>query len=270
MSPSPSKERLGIQSIEVGARLLKALTNNGKPMMLRDLAHAANMPAAKAHRYLVSFSRTGLVEQDQVSGRYGLGTFALDLGLASLARLDSVRLAGPIIEDLCEKISKTIGLAVWGTHGATIVRLAEPGGLITVTLRAGTVFPLANSATGRAFAAFLNSGHLKQLLEESLKESAEAAGVSLASQRREYEKTLEETRHYGIARASGSLTPGINGFSAPVFDHGGKMVATITALGSVGMFDDDWHGAIAQPIKEAAHLLSRQLGFQSENTPIAS
>jgi len=261
MPVSSNKERLGIQSIEVGSRLLKALTAFGKPMMLRDLAHAANMPAAKAHRYLVSFLRTGLVEQDSVSGRYGLGAFALDLGLASLGRLDSVRLAAPIIEELCETIGETVGLAVWGTHGATIVSLVEPGGPITVTLRAGTVLPLVNSATGRAFAAFCQTPHIKQLVDQALKEAAAAAEASIASQRREFEAVLEEARQHGIARASGSITPGINGFSAPVFDHSGKMIAAITALGSVGMFDNDWSSAIAQSIKDSAAALSRRLGY---------
>ncbi len=230
-------------------------------MMLRDLAHAASMPPAKAHRYLVSFMRTGLVEQDSASGRYGLGAFALDLGLSSLGRLDSVRLAGPIIEELCETIGETVGLAVWGTHGATIVRLVEPGGPITVTLRAGTVLPLTNSATGRAFAAFCNTAHVKQLVEQTLKDAAETAGSSVASQRREFDLILAETRKQGIARASGSITPGINGFSAPVFDHGGKMIAAITALGSVGMFDNDWTSDIAQSIKDSANALSRRLGY---------
>lgn len=263
--PAPSnKERLGIQSIEVGARLLKVLTTFGHPMMLRDLANAANMPAAKAHRYLVSYLRTGLVEQDSASGRYGLGAFALDMGLASLGRLDSVRLAGPILEDLCDQIGETVGLAVWGTHGATIVRLVEPGGPITVTLRAGTVLHLTNSATGRAFAAFHNSAHVKQLVEQTLKENADAANTTINAQRRDFEKITAEILHYGIARASGSLTPGINGFSAPVFDHGGKMIAAITALGSVGMFNNDWSGTNAKAIKEAAATLSHRLGYPTD------
>lgn len=263
--PAPSnKERLGIQSIEVGARLLKVLTTFGHPMMLRDLANAANMPAAKAHRYLVSYLRTGLVEQDSVSGRYGLGAFALDMGLASLGRLDSVRLAGPILEDLCDKIGETVGLAVWGTHGATIVRLVEPGGPITVTLRAGTVLHLTNSATGRAFAAFHHSAHVKQLVEQTLKENADAAGTTINAQRRDFESITAEILHHGIARASGSLTPGINGFSAPAFDHGGKMIAAITALGSVGMFNNDWSGTNAKAIKEAAAALSHRLGYPTD------
>lgn len=68
------KQRLGIQSIEVGFRLLDVLTNEPRAMMLRDLAQRAGMTPAKAHRYLVSFLRLGVVAQDPLSGRYCAAT----------------------------------------------------------------------------------------------------------------------------------------------------------------------------------------------------
>lgn len=191
---------------------MQALAANGRAMMLRDLAKAAGMPAAKAHRYLVSLIRMGLVEQDQTSGRYDLGSFSLELGLAAMGRLDPVRLATPILEDLCERLGETVALAVWGNHGATVVRLLEAGGPITVALRAGTVLPLASSATGRAFAAFFRSPYLRQLLEVEIKANAEANGTTLAAARRDMDGLLSEIRNQGIARASGSYSPGINGF----------------------------------------------------------
>jgi len=49
------KSRRGIQSIEIGGRLLTALVDEGGPMSLGDLARKAGMPSAKAHPYLVSF-----------------------------------------------------------------------------------------------------------------------------------------------------------------------------------------------------------------------
>jgi hypothetical protein len=61
----------GIQSIEVGGRLLQALARAGDPMMMRDLAREAGMTPAKAHPYLVSFSRLGLVERNDITiGQY--------------------------------------------------------------------------------------------------------------------------------------------------------------------------------------------------------
>ncbi|MEO8409586.1 MAG: IclR family transcriptional regulator [Propionivibrio sp.] len=264
MSDEPVKQRQGIQSIEVGTRLLRALAAHGRAMMLRDLAKNAGMPAAKAHRYLVSYMRMGLVEQDANTGRYDLGGFALELGLASLARLDPVRLAAPILDDLCERIGETVALAMWGNHGATCVRWIEAGGPITVTLRTGVVLPLTASATGLAFAAFYRSSYLKKGLDIELRAAAAASNTSLAAVTRELGVRLDEIRQHGLARASGSLTPGINGFSAPVFDHSGHMVAAITALGTIGHFDMSWESPLARSIKDAAQMLSRRLGHREE------
>ena len=89
---SPRTPR-GIQSVEVGGQLLKVLARTGRRMALKDLARAADMTAAKAHPYLVSFGKLGLIEQDAVSGHYGLGPLAMQLGLISLQQVDPVRLA---------------------------------------------------------------------------------------------------------------------------------------------------------------------------------
>ena len=101
MSPSAAADpRAGIQSVEVGFALLKALSSSRQAMMLRDLASSANMSPAKAHRYLVSFQRLGLVVQDITTNRYDLGPSALRMGLASLSRLDAVRLGRAAIPAL--------------------------------------------------------------------------------------------------------------------------------------------------------------------------
>ena len=74
------KSQQGVQSVEVGLRLFKVLAAASAPLMLKDLAAAARMPPAKAHRYLVSLSRAGLVEQNSATGLYDLGP--LEIGRA--------------------------------------------------------------------------------------------------------------------------------------------------------------------------------------------
>lgn len=268
MATEPTKPQQGIQSIEVGTRLLRALAANGRSMMLRDLAKDADMPAAKAHRYLVSYMRMGLVEQDANTGRYDLGEFSLELGLASLARIDAVRLATPILEDLCERIGETVALAMWGSHGATCVRWIEAGGPVTVTLRTGVVLPLTTSATGLAFAAFYRSPYISKQIDAELRAAAESSHVALSPLTRQFDQQLDEIRRHGIARASGSLTPGINGFSAPVFDHTGRMCAAITSLGTLGHFEVAWDSELAMNIKDAAATLSKRLGHGESKMPV--
>lgn len=257
-------ERQGIQSVEVGFKLLKVLSAASRPMMLRDIAKGASMPAAKAHRYMVSFMRTGIVEQDAASGRYDLGAYAIELGLSGLSRLDPVRLASPILEALCEEIHETVALAVWGNHGATIVRIFDAGNPVTITLRPGAVLPLFNSATGRAFAAFSRAPHVKQVLNAELERHSASSEEPITTIRHQLESALIETREKGLARATGSLTPGINGFSAPVFDHTGNMVAAITSLGAIGDLDSDWESPIAKAMCASARELSQRLGYDEK------
>ena len=144
MSADTKEDQQGIQSIEVGARLLEALARSRGSMMLRDLAAAADMAPAKAHRYLVSFGRMGLVEQHPETGRYDLGAFALHLGLSALGRLEPLELATPLLESLGDEIGQTVAAAVWGTHGATIVRWRGSEAPVTASLRVGSVMPLSH------------------------------------------------------------------------------------------------------------------------------
>ncbi|MEO6986934.1 MAG: helix-turn-helix domain-containing protein, partial [Paralcaligenes sp.] len=93
----PNDGRRSIQSVETGFPLLSSLVDAGVPLTLRDLATRAGMTSAKAHPYLVSFVRVGLVQQDSATGQYELGPFALQMGLVSLQRLDPVRIALPYV-----------------------------------------------------------------------------------------------------------------------------------------------------------------------------
>ncbi|MGH8820820.1 MAG: IclR family transcriptional regulator, partial [Rhodoferax sp.] len=255
-----TKERAGIQSVEVGFALLDVLARAAQPLMLRDLAAAADMSAAKAHRYLVSFQRLELVTQDPGNTRYDLGPAALKLGLASLSRLDSVKLARARVSALVDLIGHTLALAVWGNRGPTIVHWEESLQAVTVNLRLGDVMPLLSSATGRCFAAYLSTqtrlDKIAPLLQAELAHAKKLPNLQgrsdLPTSLDEVQQLLDTVRQQGMSRVMGTLLPGIVGFCAPVFDADGHMVLGMVALGSAATFDPAWDGAVATPLRAAA------------------
>lgn len=259
---SDQDSRQGIQSIEVGVPLLRVLADYGGPIMLRDLARAAGMPAAKAHRYLVSFMRVGLVTQDAQSGRYDLGSFALNLGLASLARLDAIRVATPVLDVLNEEIGETVALSVWGNMGPTFVRWIESRRPVSVNLRTGDVMPLLHSATGLCFAVFRDTPTLKKRIDEELALAAKAEDPRPPRNMKEFEAIIAEAKSHGLTRTQGSVIPNVNAFAAPVFNHDGKMVLAITVLGPAGMFQSAWNSATARAVLKAAQKTSAMLGWR--------
>jgi len=262
--------RAGIQSVEVGFELLNALSHASGPLMLRDLAAAAGMSAAKAHRYLVSFQRLGLVVQDLVSTRYDLGPAALRLGLASLSRMDAVKLARERLPALLQETGHTLAIAVWGNHGPTMVHWLEAPQTVPVTLRLGDVMPLLTSATGRCFAAFMGTeGHDAQRLEPMIREelarlkkrpSTDLPWPDVPQTPQAVQALLLETRQQGLGRVVHSLLPGVAGFCAPVFDAQGRLALGLVVLGSVSTLDTAWRGAPASALLRCARQLSRDLG----------
>lgn len=256
------KERAGIQSVEVGFALLQALSLAPGPLMLRDLAAAAGMSAAKAHRYLVSFQRLRLVAQDARTARYDLGPASLQLGLASLSRLDAVKLARERITALMEQIGHTLAVAVWGNHGPTIVHWEESPRAVTVNLRLGDVMPLLTSATGRCFAAYLPQEAITPLLRQEIAAAHKQRRPGVPATLAQARTLLEEVRRRGSARVVDTLLPGIVGFCAPVLDADRHIVLGLVALGPGGSFDAGWDGAVERPLREAAAQLSKDLGYR--------
>ncbi|MBY0466782.1 MAG: helix-turn-helix domain-containing protein, partial [Burkholderiales bacterium] len=145
---APARTSRGIQSVEVGGQLLKALARSGRRMALKDLARDADMTPAKAHPYLVSFGKLGLIEQDPVSGHYGLGQLAVQLGLISLQQVDPVRLAIAELPALALAMGCTVSAAVWGGAGPIIVRVEEGPRAVNITMRHGIPASLRHTGTG--------------------------------------------------------------------------------------------------------------------------
>ncbi|MDM7942144.1 MAG: IclR family transcriptional regulator [Hydrogenophaga sp.] len=265
-------QRAGIQSVEVGFELLNALSQAPGALMLRDLACAAGMSAAKAHRYLVSFQRMGLVVQDPVSTRYDLGPAALRLGLASLARIDAVKLARERLDALINETGHTLAIAVWGNQGPTMVHWIEAPQTVPVTLRLGDVMPLLTSATGRCFAAFMgregrDAQRIGPMVRDELArlKKLPRSGLPLVDvphSLQDVQALLEETRQRGLARVVHSLLPGVGGFCAPVFDAQGRLALGLVVLGSVATLDTEWSGAPARAVLDSARQLSADLGHR--------
>ena len=181
------------------------------------------MPAAKAHRYLVSFARMGLVEQQAETGLYDLGGFALELGLSALARLDPVTLAASVLAELREATGQTVAVAVWANYGPTIVRWLGADAPVSASLRTGAVMPLTRSATGQAFLAFLpqetTAPWVKKELADNLRQGLTPTGRDEVDQlsairgpvRAHFGSIARQGRRAvptpGDCRATGSVTP---------------------------------------------------------------
>ena len=112
-APAKKISRRGIQSIEIGFGILDVLCSANTPIPLRIIAEKAHMPVANVHNYLVSFQNVGVVIQEPDTGFYGLGNYAITLGLAALQQFDVQKVARPIMAEIGALTGNSVYLGVW-------------------------------------------------------------------------------------------------------------------------------------------------------------
>ena len=251
---------MGIRSVENAATILTAMAGAGRSLRLKELAALTGMHPGKVHRYLVSLSRTGLVEQETASGHYGLGPVAISVGLAALGTVDVVKSAAEVLPGLRDEVGETVFLALWGNGGPVIVRLEESEKAVYVNARVGWVLPVLRTATGRVFAAFLQRTETRDLIEAERSQpgvSSPGPGSTMES----IDRMLAEVRVIGLASVVGDLVQGVSALAAPVFDHEGKIAAVLGVVGQQQQLHVDPDSHVAQILKRTAGGLSKRLGF---------
>lgn len=224
----------GIQSLDAALRLLRIMSGYDRPVSLSEIARDCDMPLSKAHRYLASFIHAGIVEQAGRSGKYDLGTGALQLGLAALARHDFVNRTAEELPELCAETGLTGLLSVWGNQGATVVRWERTASPTITSMGLGTTLPLLNSATGRAFLAWAPPGPIRSLLDVELRRVKRnpALAPDLTATAQGVTALRENIRQMGYATIDGRFIPGLVAIAAPVLDWQNEAQAVVTLIGT--------------------------------------
>jgi DNA-binding IclR family transcriptional regulator len=246
-------EQRGIQSIDVGGKLLATLLAKTAPMMLKDISAEAVIASAQAHAYLSSFKRLDLVVQDQADGRYALGPLALHLGLSYMASYAPLRAAREAVHRIEDATGFMTLLTVWSNGAPTAIEVRPGRERLNVNVQPGSVFPLTGSSVGFVFAAFMPNQIIAARKEAELA-GTQARGGQWHVQPKDFAKRVADAKACGFASLAGQPIFGINSLSAPVFGPDGEFVAAIMTLGHEDSMDLTCEGDLVQLIKaQAAH-----------------
>jgi len=250
--------RKGIQSFEIGFRVLQCLEKAHEPLTLTQIAKSSGMTPSKVHLYLVSLCRSGLVMQEAYAGRYELGPAALRLGLSALARLSVIDKARSEMPALRDRTGRTVFLSVWGDFGATVVNRLDGRKVATLEVRVGSVMPLLTSATGNVFLAWLPKGVTTALVKKELSLWRRNGPVP---DRKDIAALEQRVRAEGVASTRGGVIRGIVAVSAPVFDHQGEVRCALTVMGRENDLDVKYGSPAAKAALVSAMSASRAAGF---------
>ncbi len=250
---SLTAEQAGNSTVVIGLELLKAIARMGRPVALSEIARTMNMSASRTHRYLSSLCQAGFVRKVSDTGRYDIGLATFELGRAAISRIDSMKAARHIMEDLTRDTGLVSYLCVWGSNGPTVIR-NEMGDVQTaVRVREGSNLSML-TATGQIFLAHMPENETLSILLRDVEEWNAMSGVEAVTPAQVL-KSAMRAKATMLARSTGMRNPTWTAFSSPVFDDG-NFVMALTLIGVSKLFDTRMNGAVATRLQSVALRMS--------------
>ena len=247
----------GTQAVARAVGLLKVFSDAQPEWRLTDLARAAHLHKATAHRLLATLEREGMVVRD-AGERYRLGPEAIALGARAARASDLRAVAAPELQALATAHGETATLEVPVGGDMLILDEVAGGALLGAVPEVGTRWPIHATSTGKALLALLPDARRRDYLRARLARLTGRTIVSAPALEREFDRARRE----GFAVASEELERGYVAVGAAVRDHDGRPVAAISLGGPRQRFATARVETLGRAVQAAANRVSAALGFR--------
>ena len=195
-------------------------------MTVGEVAKAAGLPKATAHRLLAVLRERGYTRQAESGGAYALGPRITALAAAYAASQSISRAALPHMHNLRSRLNETVGLYVrFNDDSRMLIERLESSHPMQVVMPPGVPMPLGIGAGGKILAC-----------------------------------NDQAARKIGVVVTKEERIPNACGIAAPIFDHDGHVVAAIDVSGPLDRFRAPAIARYKRELLKTAAAISRDLG----------
>ncbi|MDR3672946.1 MAG: IclR family transcriptional regulator C-terminal domain-containing protein [Holophaga sp.] len=223
---------------------------------LEDLSRTIKLAKPTVYRFLLTLQELGYARR--VDGdRWAMTLKLFNVGSRALDHLDLHSAARPVAEELAEDLGETVHMGVLEGDSAVYVLKIESRFTIRMFSRVGRRIPLYCTAIGKVLLAFAR----EEDRESALKGVRFLAFTkkTLTTRAALYAE-LARIREQGFALDDEEHEQGIHCIGAPIFDHTGAIVATISASWPGFRYQREEESDQVDKVKAAAQRISAILG----------
>jgi IclR family pca regulon transcriptional regulator len=254
------------QSLERGLAILGCFTAEHPVLGIAELADELGMSRSTTHRYVITLVALGYLEQG-VNRKYRLGLRVTDLGMSALNSIGLAEHARPYIEELRQRTSYTVSLAILAGPEILFVDRApsfrrgdDTSGL---NLHAGSRLPAYCTAMGKLMLAYLPDRERQAILSEM---KLTRRGPNTITSKRALVSELEHIQEEGLAVNDEELAADLHGVAAPVRSEAGEVVAAVSLSAQTSMISlEQLVDALSPHLITTADRISARLGYRRKD-----
>src|SRR6202453_4311592 len=213
------------QSLERGLAILGCFTPKRPVLGIADIADELGMSRSTTHRYVITLVALGYLEQG-ASRKYRLGLRVTDLGMSALNSTGLREHSRPYLEELRQRTSYTVNLAVLDGTDILYVDRARSfrrgQSKIDLGLAPGSRLPAYCTSMGKLLMAYLPEAEQKDLVAEI---KLTKRGPNTITNKKALRDELDGVAEAGFAVNDEELAPELHAISAPVRNEAREVVA---------------------------------------------
>jgi len=247
----------GVQSVDRAISVLEILARSGGSGV-SELAAEIGVHKSTAFRLLAALEDRGLVEQNHDRGKYQLGFGLLRLANAIPGRLDLLRQARSVLDDLAVQFGETVNLAVLREGYAVNLSQARGPAAVATQNWIGQLTPLHATSSGKILLGNLDYDQRAQLLDAS--DLTRYTDLTITS-RAALESQLDQVLANSYALTFEEYELGLNAVAVPVRDHTGAVVGSISASGPAYRLDQNRIEELLDDLKAGGERISKRMGY---------
>lgn len=235
--------------------ILRAFHHPQECLTSHELSRRANLPKASGHRLVQTLEEVGAIVRG-ANGRYRLGMLLLFLS-HNVAVKELLREVGrPLLVDLSARMDMTIHLGIL-ENGMVyyLSKVATPTSFVSHT-RSGARLEAYCSGLGKVLLAALQEDELESFILEG---DLVALTPHTITDRGVLRRELDKVRHQGFAVDDCEARIDTRCVAVPVRDESGRVVAAISATGSIQIVKNDKIGFIQGELLRTARQFSERL-----------
>ena len=247
-----------VKSVFRAVQILDVLSSDGE-RSVTEISKSLNFPKSSVHEIISTLLEEGILGKDTDRNRYSLGLKLFELGKQAQANLEISKVAIPSLRGLQEQLDETVHLTVLDGKEVLYIECFESTKRLRTYSVIGIRAPLHCTAVGKAILAHLD--------EEDVEDVIQSMGLprfteNTITDRQRLNAEMRKVRDCGFATDDMEHEDGVRCVRAPVRNHTGKVVASISVSGPSQRMTSSRLEEIAPLVMERAAEISRRLGYK--------
>ncbi len=200
----------------------------------------------------------GYVEQDVETGRYKLGYKFLEISSRLLESIDLRTEAKPFLLELERDTNEVIHLVVYDQGEVVYIEKLEGNETLRMHSKVGKRAPMHCTSVGKAILAHLPLNIVLDIID---RKGLPMHTEKTITDKDEFLQELVKVKQLGYALDLEENETGITCIAVPIFDHLGKVVASVSISGPTMRMTDERLDRLKEKMMTAGRLISARLGY---------